>query len=97
MTSTIQNNQFTEEDEFSDPNWNYAILLTELKERIVDLQYDINNIRDPELLGVATKLYTDLKNNYFNLLVVSMNLEHDIRMERTFTSIEKDLGGNEHE
>lgn len=97
MTSTIQNKSFTQEEEFEDPNWNYAILLTEQKERIINLQYDMNNIRDPELLGFATKLYTDLKNNYFNLLVISMNLEHDIRMEQTFSSIEKDLGGAQDE
>lgn len=98
MTSTIPNNQsFSEDDEFSDPNWNYAILLAELRERIVNLQYDINNIKDPEVLGFATELYTKLKNNYFDLMVASMDLEHDIRIERILQSIEDNLGGHENE
>lgn len=98
MTSTIQNNRsFSEEDEFEDPNWNYAILLTELKERIKDLQYDLNNIKDPEVLGFAASLYIKLKRDYFNLLVQSMNLEHDIRIEQSLKVIENILGDDKNE
>ncbi len=94
MTTTIQNRQVSEDDEFNDPNWNYAILMTELKDRIVDLQYDLNNIRDPEVLGLAHSIYIKLKKDYFDLMVQSMNLEHDIRIER---SLENMIGGNSNE
>ena len=91
MTTTIQNRQTNEEDEFDDPNWNYAILMAELKGRIVDLQYDLNNIRDPEVLGFANSLYLKLKKDYFALMVNSMDLEHDIRVERALDNL---AGGN---
>lgn len=62
------NTKISQDEEFLDPNVNYRILMAELRERIVKLQHDINNIQDEVILGLAQKEYTDLKIRYFKLL-----------------------------
>ena len=101
MTTTIPNKNivksFSETEEFEDPNLNYKILLAEMRERIVDLQYDLNNIKDPEVYGFAVKLYIQLKNRYFDLMVQAMHIEHNIVSEQALSVIAQSLGGEENE
>lgn len=96
MTTTTPTNNIvrsvSQEDEFGDPNVNYEILMAELRDRIINLQYDLNNIRDPEVLGFASNLYLKLKNNYFKLMTDSMNLQHDLIIEQTLDHIQHKLG-----
>jgi len=85
MTTTTPN-KFQQQpidfsEEFTNPNVNYAILLTELKQQIETLQTDMANIQDPSVLGFAQKLYREIKIEYFNLLKSDLDMQHDLRME----------------
>lgn len=55
------------DDEFKDPDTNYFVLMEELKARLINIQLDLQNIRDPEIKGIAQKIYSDLKIEYFRL------------------------------
>ena len=85
MTTTTPNN-FNEQsinfdEEFVNPNVNYAILLTELRQQIETLQTDMAAIQDPSVLGFAQQLYVDRKVKYFNLLKMDLDMQHDLRIE----------------
>lgn len=56
------------DEEFDHPDTNYYILMEELKNKIKNIQLDLQSIRDPELKGFAEKRYSDLKIEYFRLL-----------------------------
>lgn len=55
------------EEEFQNPDTNYFVLMEELKTRLINIQLDLQNIRDPEVKGIAQKIYSDLKIEYFRL------------------------------
>ena len=55
------------EEEFQNPDTNYFVLMEELKTRLINIQLDLQNIRDPEVKGIAQKIYSDLKMEYFRL------------------------------
>ena len=55
------------DEEFDNPDVNYYVLSQELKQRIQNIQLDMQSIRDPELRGCAEKLYTELKAEFFRL------------------------------
>lgn len=57
----------TPEEEFNNPDNNYYILMEELKTRLMNIQLDLQSIRDPEIRGFAQKIYSDLKLEYFRL------------------------------
>lgn len=61
-------NQMMPEEEFMNPDTNYMILMEELRARIMNIQLDMQSIRDPEIKGFAEKKYTKLKIEYFRLL-----------------------------
>lgn len=61
--------------EFTDSDYNFFILMAELKDRLIDLQLDIKDIKDPEVKGFAVKTYTKLKIEYFNLIAKSIELQ----------------------
>lgn len=97
MTSTTQNNQqfIDMKNEFTDPNVNHKVLLLELENRIKDLQFDLNQIRDPEVRGFATKVYTELKCTYFTFMGKALELEHDMIVEQLLQNVNQ--GGSENE
>jgi len=63
------------DDEFINPNRNYETLMAELRDRIEKLRLDTIHINDPELKGIAEKLYTDLRIKYFKLMRDDLTLQ----------------------
>lgn len=63
------------DDEFINPNRNYETLMVELRDRIEKLRLDTIHINDPELKGIAEKLYTDLRIKYFKLMRDDLTLQ----------------------
>ena len=63
------------DDEFINPNRNYETLMAELRDRIEKLRLDTIHINDPELKGIAEKLYTDLRIRYFKLMRDDLTLQ----------------------
>lgn len=61
-------NQMMPEEEFYNTDTNYSILMEELKQKLINLQLDLQNIRDPEVKGYTERIYTKLKIEYFRLL-----------------------------
>lgn len=63
------------DDEFINPNRNFETLMAELRDRIEKLRLDTIHINDPELKGIAEKLYTDLRIKYFKLMRDDLTLQ----------------------
>lgn len=72
----MSNNNISPDDvEFEDPNRNFVIVMTELRQRIQRLQLDMLHITDEELKGVAMKMYTDLRLKYFDMMYKDLRLQ----------------------
>lgn len=65
-----------ENEEFYNPNINYDILMSKLKTRIVALEEDIGNIKDPILKGYALKTLIELREKYFDYMKIDLELQH---------------------
>jgi tyrosine-protein phosphatase YwqE len=81
-------------EEFLDPNMNYRILLTELRERLQNLQHDIEAIQDQEVKGLATQIYTDLKIQYFKLLRDDLYLQEKFSTQQIYEDILTTIKGD---
>lgn len=66
----------TPDEEFLNPEINYRILLSELRQKLETLQEDLSKIQDPAVLGFAEKQYLHYKERYFNILVYDLDLKH---------------------
>ena len=102
MTTTTPNDELLRQNidfdkEFNDAETNYYILLFELKDRIVNLQSDLNTIKDPEVKGCAQKLYTELKVKYFEILVKDLTLQHFALTDRLAVEMSSNQGGKKDE
>lgn len=64
------------EEEFSNPNVNYDVLMKRLSGRIIDLESDMLNISDPVVKGFALQELISLRQKYFDYLKVDMELQH---------------------
>lgn len=62
------------DSEFLDPNHNFELVMYELRQRIERLQLDMLNIHDEELKGVAVKIYTKLRLEYFDMIKKDLEL-----------------------
>jgi hypothetical protein len=81
-------------EEFLDPNMNYRILLTELRERLQNLQHDIEAIQDQEIKGLAIQIYTDLKIQYFKLLRDDLYLQEKFSTQQIYEDILATIKGD---
>lgn len=63
-------------EEFSNPNVNYDVFMKKLKNRIVTLEEDINNIKDAKVKGFAEEEVTKLRQKYFDYLKIDLELQH---------------------
>lgn len=63
------------DEEFLNPNTNFNTLMMELRNRIENIRLDTIHINDPELKGVAEKLYTELRLEYFKLMRDDLELQ----------------------
>ena len=64
------------EKEFLDPNLNYEILLRKLRSRIINLEYDVKEIKDPIVKGFAEKELIKMRETYFGYLKTDLELQH---------------------
>lgn len=64
------------EEEFFNPNVNYEVLMGNLRNKILMLEEDINNIKDPEVKGFAENKMIELRKEYFNFLKIDLELQH---------------------
>lgn len=67
------------EEEFMDPNLNYDVLMTQMKNRIQILELDYQNVEDHYIKGVIKKEIISLRKEYFDYLKVDFDLQHTIR------------------
>ena len=65
-----------ENEEFYNPNLNYDILMNKLRKRILDLEEDTKNIKDPIVRGYAFQELISLREEYFNYLKIDLELQH---------------------
>lgn len=63
-------------EEFSNPNVNYDVFMKKLKNRIVTLEEDVNNIKDAKVKGFAEEEITKLRQKYFDYLKIDLELQH---------------------
>lgn len=63
-------------EEFSNPNINYDIFMRKMKNRIENLEEDINNIKDPKVKGFAEEEVMKMRQKYFDYLKVDLELQH---------------------
>ena len=71
----MRNNEQLNDPEFLDPNKNYMLVMIELRDRIEKLQLDMLHITDPQLLGIANEIYTDLRLKYFDMMSKDLTLQ----------------------
>ena len=64
------------DDEFSDPNLNYRVLMSKLRTRINDLEKDVKNICDPVIKGLAVQELIETRETYFGYLKIEIELQH---------------------
>lgn len=69
------NNNNVYDEEFTNPNRNFDTLMIELRDRIEKLRLDTIHVNDPELKGIAEKLYIDLRIKYFKLMRDDLTLQ----------------------
>lgn len=82
---------FSNDEEFLNPNLNYQILLTELRERIEKIQKDMLVIQDHEVMGAAQQIYTELKVEYFRLMRDDLDLQHKFSTQDIIGSIGRNI------
>lgn len=63
-------------EEFANPNVNYDVFMKKLKNRIITLEEDINNIKDAKVKGFAEEEVTKLRQKYFDYLKIDLELQH---------------------
>ena len=64
------------EEEFSDPNINYNVLMSKLRTRINTLENDFNNVDDSIVKGFIQKELFKLRKEYFGYLKIDIELQH---------------------
>lgn len=64
------------EDEFKNPNINYNILMGKLKSRILDLEEDFKNVKDPIIKGIINQELIDARKEYFDYIKTDLELQH---------------------
>ena len=62
-------------EEFTNPNRNFDILMMELQNRIEKLRLDTIHCNDAEIKGLAEEKYTKLRIEYFKLMRDDLNLQ----------------------
>ena len=67
----------TPDEEFLNPEINYKVLLSELRQKLERLQKDMQIIEDPTVFGFAEKLYLHYKEKYFSILVYDLDMQHE--------------------
>lgn len=65
-----------EVEEFINPNINYDVMMSKIRNRILNLESDIQNVQDPVVKGFATEELIKLRKEYFDYLVVDLKLQH---------------------
>ena len=71
--------KITNDDEFFDPNINYEVLMSKIKSRIIILEEDLKNVKDPEMKGIISNKILELRESYFDYLKVDFELQHVMR------------------
>lgn len=64
------------EEEFSNPNINYNVLMNKLKTRINHLEEDIKSVKDPIVKGFIQKELIESREKYFGYLKTDIELQH---------------------
>ena len=64
------------EEEFSDPNVNYNVLMSKLRTRINTLENDFNNVDDSIVKGFIQKELFKLRKENFGYLKIDIELHH---------------------
>lgn len=64
------------EEEFSDPNVNYNVLMSKLRTRINTLENDFNNVDDSIVKGFIQEELFQLRKEYFGYLKIDIELQH---------------------
>lgn len=63
-------------EEFQDPNINYSVLMSRLSKRIIDLEEDFQNTKDPIVKGFIFKEILETRKEFFDYLKVDLELQH---------------------
>lgn len=64
------------DEEFYNPNINYDILMSKLKNRILDLENDLLVVSDPKVQTFIQDEVISLRKEYFNYLKIDLELQH---------------------
>lgn len=76
MVRNMITQRIDDEEEFLNPNINYDVLMSKLKNRILDLEEDVKNIKDPIIRGYALKDLVETRERYFDYLKIDLELQH---------------------
>ena len=70
------------EEEFSDPNVNYNVLMSKLRTRINTLENDFKSVDDSIVKGFIQKELFKLRKEYFGYLKIDIELQHMMQIGR---------------
>lgn len=63
-------------EEFSNPNVNYNVLMSELRTRINNLEKDLKSVKDPVVKGFVQDELIKVREKYFGYLKIDIELQH---------------------
>ena len=63
-------------EEFYNPNINYDVLMSKLRSRIINIEEDVKNIKDPIVKGFAEQELISLREKYFDYMKTDLELQH---------------------
>ena len=76
MVRNMITQRIDDEEEFLNPNINYDVLMSKLRNRILDLEEDVRNIKDPIIKGYAFRDLIETREKYFDYLKIDLELQH---------------------
>ena len=64
------------DEEFYNPNINYDVLMSKLRNRIIDLEADLLVVSDVKVKAFVQDELISLRKEYFNYLKIDLELQH---------------------